>query len=150
MQPLSWREGFIKVYGLEGTFLSPPLEGWTMVVGHLPAAGDPALLALLENASHQFGEAFYFATLGTVSYYAWARAERGVVRRSFASVEGDLVMNVGERTDEEIELGVGLEDSDFSRDEEIPLALAGEWVFNPNDLDMHTELCGPGWFVPRS
>jgi hypothetical protein len=54
------------------------------------------------------------------------------------------LLNIGERTPEEVEIGTGLEDPDNAPDEETVLELASRWVMDPRELDQHTEARGPG------
>jgi hypothetical protein len=105
----------------------------------------------LENLSKQFAEAFYFGTHRIVGYHAWASAEKGKIRRAFGYLgeRGEFLVNVGDRTPEEIEIGTGVADTDTAPDEESVLGLAASWVLDPREIDLYTEATGPGWLGTR-
>jgi hypothetical protein len=63
--------------------------------------------------------------------------------------KGEFPINMGERTPEEIELGTGVKDLNSPPDEQTVLDLAGKWVLNPGEIDLHTEAMGPGSFGTR-
>lgn len=147
----SWQDGIGRAYELEGVFVTPPIDGWTLAAGALPEAGQPEFIPFLETLSRRFGQAFYFGTHRIVEYQAWARAERGAIRRAFAYLgeRGEFLLNLGERTAEEIEIEVGVEDLEGAPDEEAVLSMAAQWVLDPRELDGHTEANGPGVFAVR-
>jgi hypothetical protein len=138
-------------YCQEGIFISPPVDRWTVAVGRHPSADDTAFLPYLENLSKHFTEAFYFGTHRVTEYQAWARAEKGKIRRAFAYLgeRGEFLVDIGARTPEETELGIGIKDQDNTPDEESLLGLAGKWVLDPREIDLHTVATGPGWFGTR-
>ena len=142
----SWADGIDKAYKLRGVFVSPPIDEWTIAVGSLPEAGQDRFLPDLEEISRRFAHVFYFGTHRIVGYQAWAIAEKGHVRRAHAWLgeRGEFLLNIGERTPEEVDLGTGLEDSENAPDEETVLELASRWVLDPRELDQHTEARGPG------
>src|SRR5581483_9955152 len=144
----SWSDGLLKAYNLEGVFVTPPVLGWTMAVGAHPEAGQDSFLGLLELVSRRFRQAFYFGTHRIVEYQAWAIAKEGKIHRAFAWLgeTGEFLLNISERTPEEIDLDTGLEDPESAPDEETVLDLASRWVLDPRTLEQHTEARGPGWF----
>jgi hypothetical protein len=144
----SWKDGTQQAYEQKGIFVTPPVDGWIFAVGRVPDAEQADFLTFLEDLSRQFGEAFYFGTHRIVEYQAWASAHSGKIRRAFGYVgeKGQFLLNVGERTPEEEELGTGIEDLECSPDEETVLDLAGNWVLDPRELDLHTEATGPGLY----
>ncbi|HSZ59877.1 MAG TPA: hypothetical protein VK797_29820 [Tepidisphaeraceae bacterium] len=146
--PCSWKDGLQQAYELHGIFVTPAVDGWILAVGQVPEAGQTEFLPFLEHLSERFGKAFYFGTHRVVEYQAWASAQDGEVRRAFGYVgeRGEYLLNVGERTPEEKELGTGIEDPESSPDEETVLDLAGMWVLDPRELDLHTEATGPGLY----
>src|SRR5947209_6901242 len=75
----TWAEGLY-----QGTFVAPPVLGWTLVEGVRPGAGEPRFLPFLEALSGRFGEVQYFGTHRVVDYHAWAKALDGRVIRSYA------------------------------------------------------------------
>jgi hypothetical protein len=144
----SWKNGIKRAYNCEGIFVGPAVDRWVLALGSHPAADRDTFLPYLENLSKEFGEAFYFGTHRIVGYQAWGRAEKGKVRRAFGYLgeRGEFLLNVGERTPEEIEIGAGVEDLDGAPNEETVLELAGMWVLDPREIDLHMEATGPGWF----
>jgi hypothetical protein len=145
----SWRDGLEKAYNLRGVFVTPPIAGWTIAVGALPDVEQSRFLPIMELLSKTFHRAFYFGTHRVVEYQAWANAEEGRIRRGFAWLgeRGEFLLNVGERTPEEVELGTGLEDVERPPNEETVLDLASHWVLDPRVLETrHSEARGPGWF----
>jgi hypothetical protein len=144
----SWSSGIEKAYYLRGVFITPPILGWTMAVGALPEAGQDRFLPFMEWVSKKFHQAFYFGTHRIVEYQAWAIAEDGRIRRAFAWLgeRGEFLLNIGDRTPEEVDLNTGLVDFECAPDEETVLELASRWVLDPRELEEHTEARGPGWF----
>jgi hypothetical protein len=144
----SWSTGMEKAYSLQGVFVTPPVLRWTLAVGALPEVGEDRFLPYLELLSEKFRKALYFGTHRVVEYQAWAIAEQGKIRRAFAWLgeRGEFLLNIGERTPEEVDLGTGVEDFNNPPDEETVLDLASRWVLDPRELDKHTEARGPGWF----
>lgn len=148
----SWKDGIQQAYESQGMFVTPPADGWILAIGRLPEAEQAEFLSFLEDLSRRFGEAYYFGTHRIVGYQAWASAKDGKVRRAFGYLgeRGEFLLNIGERTPEEEELGTGIEDSESTPDEETVLDLAGMWVLDPRELDLHTEATGPGLFTCSS
>jgi hypothetical protein len=147
----SWTNGIKNAYDLKGVFVAPAIAGWTLCVGSHPDAEQSAFVPYMEALSAQFGEAFYFSTHRFVGYHAWARAANGIVSRAFAYLgeRGEFLIDTGNRTPEEIELETGVADLDLSPDEETVLELAGKWVLDPREIDLHTQAAGPGLFGIR-
>lgn len=115
--PCNWNSGIGTVYdprlGQNHVFVSPPVNGWTFVVG-LPvpqpmgsAFADKAtpLLALLGG---RFVEVQYFVAFPPVDLFAWARVIDGRVVRAFAVGDMGLIWNRGKTTKEERTLGLKL------------------------------------------
>jgi hypothetical protein len=146
--PCCWKNGIDQAFNDKGIFITPPIEGWTIAAGSLPDASEAAFRSLLENLSRRFGEAFYFGTHRVSEYQAWACAKNGVLRRAFgySGCEGEFLIDFGERTGEETELGTGVADLDNAPDESTVVALAEKWVLDPLELDMQFGATGPGLF----
>jgi hypothetical protein len=142
----SWKQGIEQAYARKGTFITPVVEEWTIAIGMHPEAGQANFLAYLETLSKEFGEAFYFGTHRVVGYQAWGRAKEGKAVRAFGYLgeRGEFLIDVGDRTPEEIELRIGIKDHDSAPDEETVLDLAGMWVLDPREIDLHTKATGPG------
>jgi hypothetical protein len=151
VQPIGWSDGLGQSYGARGDiFVSPPVGGWTLAIGSLPSADQEEFLPLLQILSRQFGQAFYFGTHRIVDYHAWAIAEDGEILRAYGYLgeSGNCLLDVGQRTSDEVDLKTGLADGPYP-DEETVLKLAGRWVLDPLSIDQHTGACGPGWLGSR-
>lgn len=149
VEPCTWEDGIRQAYDLSGVFVTPEVAGWTIAMGALPEAGTDRFTSLLERLSREFGEAFYFGTHRIVEYQAWARAANGVMRRAFAFLgeRGEFLLNIGERTAEEIDLHAGVEDLESAPDENTVLALAAGWVLDPRRIEEYEAAPGPGHFA---
>ena len=117
-QPANWASGIRQAYGLKKVFVTPPVQGWTLVAGlALPDAGDARhpdrCTPLLRDLSRQLGQVQYFGTHRVVEYHAWAKAENGAITRAYAYVgeEGVTLWNIGPKTPEEKALGFAFDDS---------------------------------------
>ena len=102
-----WEVG-LREASQDGIFLTPSIEGWTLVVGlSLPDAAADETLPLIVSLSERYGSTQYFGNHRVVDYYAWARAERGRLKRAFAYLgeQGVVLWDRGELTVEEAELG---------------------------------------------
>jgi len=94
-------------------FVSPPMNGWVLAVGswlpyptaetlHDIGTKFDRMFALLVT---RFGDVQFFASHRVSDYCAWARAVRGTPVRIFA-YGGEVLMNVGDQTQEEAKLGL--------------------------------------------
>lgn len=144
----SWKQGIDQAYARSGTFITPTIEEWTIAVGTHPEVGQATFLPYMERLSHEFGEAFYFGTHRIVGYQAWGHAKEGRIVRAFGYLgeKGEFLIDVGDRIQEEIERGTGIEDIDSAPDDDTVLDLAGNWVLDPREIDLHTTAIGPGLF----
>jgi hypothetical protein len=144
---VSWSEGMKLIESKGGVFITPSIAGWTLAIGEVPSADEAAWTPLIENLSREFGRTYYFGTHRVVEYHAWARAEKGTIVRAFGYLgeRDETFLNVGPRSPEEVQLGIG-ESSGKSPDEESVLNLAGKWVIDPRTLDKQPSASGQGWF----
>lgn len=149
--PSIWREGVRRAHQLEGVFVAPAIEGWTLVVNGAPEVQSPKFVPLLERLSAAFGETQAFDSHRIVGYYAWAKAEAGRLVRSFGYLgeSGEFLADVGARTPEEVELELGIADVDHAPREGDVLAVATRWSLNPLDLGDQPTTGGPGFFSPH-
>jgi len=151
----TWQEGLDTVYehpkSSEYVFITPPIDGWTLVVGDWTSGLDTNEM---QELSALFGEAQWFLTHRVVEGHYWTLARNGKLLRNFAFVgsEGEFMANEGEQTAIERELGISTawpEDwenaGDFhSPNESDVMAVAGAWSIDPSSLDEHTPAPGPG------
>ena len=117
MQDANWESGLGTVYddrlGDSHLFVSPPVEGWTFVVGlSLPApVGDRFVdkaMPLIVRLATSFPDVQYFFSYPLIDFYAWARAVDGRLVRAFAIGENGVMWNQGRTTQQERSLGLRL------------------------------------------
>jgi hypothetical protein len=115
----NWSSGLGTVYdgkvGADRIFVSPPVNGWTLVAGHaLPQPASRRLVdkttPLLMALADRFVEVQYFASYPQVDFFAWARVIEGRMIRAFAINDAGMVWNRGRPTKEERGLGLKLLD----------------------------------------
>lgn len=121
-RPANWNSGIAaarEIIPPYRVFVTPPVQGWTLVVGHgLPYPTDIAdwndtrtlvgapfdeMFARLVQLSP---EVCFFGTHRGVSFDAWAKASHGVVTRVFCYGEAEVYANRGAQTEEERMLGL--------------------------------------------
>jgi len=153
MRPATWD---IDPYHHDGVFVSPSVLGWTYVLGLYVEPHFPEFVPLLEDLSRRFGEVQYFSTHRVVELQAWAKAIDGRIVRGYCWVgeRGEVVMDVGELTPEETELGFGRFINSRTVDgnwgevdcpsEADVMRIAGKWSINPQELDAYDSE-GPGF-----
>lgn len=157
-EPCNWKSGIGTVYdsdlGDDRVFVSPPVNGWTFVVGlALPhPVGRPfadKCMPLLTQLGQRFVEVQYFFAYPPIDVFAWARLIEGRVARAFAITGSGVVWNRGRLTKEERALGLKLFDFRGVRGrkgdagaemilyptEEHVLRLAERWSLDPTKLD---------------
>lgn len=105
--PTSWNQGVAEAnYGVT-TFITPPIEGWTLVVaGWILEADAERLETLVVRLSEEFGEAQAFATSSYFEHHGLVLAQTNALRRSFV-YEGEkrgIVRNEGSPLSEEAEI----------------------------------------------
>ncbi|MEQ1647311.1 MAG: hypothetical protein ABL898_01895 [Hyphomicrobiaceae bacterium] len=157
-EPANWKSGLGTVYddklGETRVFISPPVNGWTFVVGlPLPAPvgrrfTDKSIPFLLDLGS-RFIEVQYFFSYPIIDYYAWARVIGGKVARAFAISDDGVVWNKGRPTKEEKALGLKLFEFRGIRGrkgdaggemmlyptEEHVIEVASKWSIDPTSLE---------------
>lgn len=118
-EPCNWQSGIGAVYdaclGNDHVFVSPPVNGWTFVVGlsiPYPIGGNftdkakPMLLRL----GREFVEVQYYFACPPIDCFAWARLLEGRIVRAFAITDSGVQWNRGRITREERRLGLKLFD----------------------------------------
>lgn len=119
-------------------FVSPPLDGWVLVVSKV-LAEDQELAELARGASEALGTTVLaFASHRVTSSYQWIRAEQGRLVRAYVSVDGAVVRDEGDASLDGLTRGEAV-------DEETVLAVAGRWSLNPAQLGAWSSPVGPGW-----
>jgi hypothetical protein len=140
VRPATWKEGIERSYesGYDATrrvwrkwleiFVSPPVRGWTLVVGGIgafPPIEHAEGVDRLRDLSTRFGHVQHFGTHRVSSYVAWAKARDGRVERAFAWAD-ETLLDFGERTPEEVELGFDFLDDRRATPAEIEAHAAKE------------------------
>ena len=140
-------------------FISPPVNGWTLVLGGLSFSADSqerigGIRRRLCELSNRFGEAQYFGSYRVVGYVAWYKASNGEVERGLSLADGTVFANEGATSQAELDIGCfdmsGMdegevldrifEEEDFSLfDEESPMKIAEIWSVNPLSLPLDGE-----------
>lgn len=94
-----------------GIYVTAPISGWVLAHGWDLAADidttTPAFIDWLTKISVSLGDVQFFGTHRVVDWHQWASAEGGVIRRVYATADGDVPLFIGEPTAVEVELGVG-------------------------------------------
>jgi hypothetical protein len=147
--PCSWEEG-LAVANEQRLFISPPLNGWILVMGsNLPDPCDDVdkCFRFLMDLSRKLGQVQFFSLNRPVNHHSWAQLDQGAVVRAY-SWAGRTLWNQGKITRAELELGLkcygygeGEERIDFGRPdpaaintERLPL-LAARWSLDPTSID---------------
>lgn len=154
----NWSSGLGTVYdtalGAGHVFVSPPVNGWTLVAGHaLPSPLSRRFvdksIPLLHDLSNRFVEVQYFASYPHIDFFAWARVIDGRMIRAFAINDEGVVWNKGRPTKEEKAMGLKLFDvrgvrgrkGDAGNEivmyptEQHMMQLALKWSLDPTRLD---------------
>lgn len=152
-------------------FVSPPVQGWTFVIGlALPqpmgAHFDDKVTPLLAHLKRAFPDVQYYLNYPLFDYFSWQRCRDGRFVRVFAATDEGVVANKGAPTAEERALGLKLFELRGVRDrrgdaggelllhptEEHVLMLAGAWSLDPTRLEAAVLAEGVGYIgtVPAS
>jgi hypothetical protein len=147
--PCSWTDGMARVSDRK-LFISPPVNGWILVVGSLltdPSDDVDACFRFLQRLSRQLGEVQFFSVNRAVGHHAWARFEGGRAVRGYAWA-GETLWNQGRKTWAERKLGLRCYEyceadtrSPFAQLErgrsnaEKVLLLASIWSLDPSSID---------------
>ncbi|MFM1815967.1 MAG: hypothetical protein RLZ98_2662 [Pseudomonadota bacterium] len=167
VEPANWSHGIGTIYhkdlGNGRIFVSPPVEGWTFVIGlSLPQPLGPSFTdkctPLLLDTGTAFPEVHYYLCDPVTEMYAWAKVEAGRLKRAFAFGDDGVIWNKGRITPEELELGLGILTAPRSRrkghlelvsERDLPTEahvtyLAGRWSMDPTQLQGEAAQRGAG------
>jgi hypothetical protein len=154
----NWDNGLGTVYseteGASAVFVSPPVNGWTFVVGlALPQPLGKAFvdktIPLLLDLGSQFIEVQYYLAFPALDCFAWARVIDGRIVRAYAINDEGVVWNKGKPSKEEKLLGIKLYEMRGVRKrkgdaaaelvlyptEQHVMQLAGKWSLDPTRLE---------------
>jgi len=124
----NWSNGLEKA-SENHVFLTPNIEGWILAVGW--GLGEIwKKTELLEQLSHEYGEAQFFLTHAGAHSYTYIRYTQSEMVRHFHCEEGEILTNEGRPAAAEQSLGITNE----LPDENLIFKLAAEWSINPNLL----------------
>ncbi len=163
----NWRTGIGIVYdrqlGPQRVFVSPPVNGWTFVVGlAIPQPlGDGFVdkwTPLMTRLGHEFIEVQYFSTFPAIDFHAWARIVDGKMVRAFATGDEGVLLTIGKPTKDEKSLGLKLFELRGVRGragdaggelilhptEEHVMKVAARWSIDPTLLDTSAVTTEPG------
>lgn len=145
----SWRYGFANLN--YGTFISPVLDGWVLVIGwgYDIATEDPARL---DEVGSMFAEVQFFSSHRVSDYYTWVRYIGGVKVRAYGwcGGDGEVFANEGKPTAEEVSLGftnfLPNSEADWDKydtpDEEAVIKIAAAWGIDTLKLDKYPASTG--------
>jgi hypothetical protein len=166
-QPCNWNSGIGVVYdaelGANHIFVSPPVNGWTFVVGlALPHPSTAAFVdkctPLLVALGGRFVEVQSYFCYPPIDMFAWARMVDGRLLRSFAAGDEGVIWNKGKTTREERALGLKLFELRGVRGrrgdaggelilhptEDHVMRLALRWSLDPTRLNERSAAAGVG------
>ena len=148
-QRCSWKDGFA-ISGVERLFISPPVNGWILVIGPaLPAPEEDVdfCFHFTSHISKRLGHVQFFSLNSALSHHCWVRAHTGRIERAYAWC-GETQWNQGTMTPEESALGLEchdygrcVEDLDFHQVDSLNKntanvsKLAALWSLNPTALE---------------
>jgi hypothetical protein len=145
--PCSWEEGLAEAQHHK-LFVSPPLNGWILVVGSdLPEPDEDVdrCFLFLRQLSRKLGHVQYFSANRILNHHGWALLDDGEVFRAYAWA-GETLWNQGQRTAAEKELdmtcysyGENCSVQLFQKEPTIPNSekvnqLAGRWSVDPTSV----------------
>jgi hypothetical protein len=130
-------------------FVSPPIDGWILVVGQgLPDPADDIdrVFHFMTRLSARLGAVQFFCSNRPVNHHAWIRTENGRIYRAYAWA-GETLWNEGEPTAAEKELGLkcfdygeipsifpfSARESHFANADKVAL-LAARWSLDPTAI----------------
>ena len=147
-RPCSWSEG---VFASQKLFVSPPVNGWTLVFGDaLPNPDEDVDVSFrfLRELSSRLGHVQFFQADPLLQHHAWAQLELGRVLRAYAWA-GTTIWNQGVKTNDEIAIGMncfGYGENPGSDDwvvadhivanVERVYQLAHRWSLDPGEIDL--------------
>ena len=102
-----WSEALVRA-GERRVFVSPPLNGWTLVIGAAipdPASDIDQLYRYLTHVSRMVGEVQFFAANRVLNHHAWASLREGEVVRAYAWAS-ETLWNQGDTSLDERLLGL--------------------------------------------
>lgn len=169
-QRCNWNSGVGTVYdpelGETHVFVSPPVNGWTFVVGLPLPHPSPSTFVdkctpLLVALGGRFVEVQYFFSYPPIDMFAWARMVDGRLLRAFAAGDEGIIWNKGKTSREERALGLKLFELRGVRGrkgdaggelilhptEDHVMRLALKWSLDPTRLNATSGSAGLGYIA---
>lgn len=166
----NWDSGIGTVYddqlGERRLFVSPPVDGWTFVVGlALPHPMSPAFIdkwtPMLDALAARFKDVQYYFSYPLIDFYAWAKYTDGKLVRAFATSDAGTVLSRGKPTREEKALGLKLFELRGVRErrgdaggeiilhptEDHVMRLAAKWSIDPTTFGPASASQALGWIA---
>jgi hypothetical protein len=154
---VNWEMGVNAGYGSK-VFITPPLNGWVLVLGvDISDVDAIETKELLESVSKTFGECQIFSTHRVSDYHFWALAKQGEIMRMYAIAGAELLVMYGEPTEVEQKYKLidmfpddGIDDSFWENenltfpDEELVMEIAESWSINPTKIEELNNVEGLG------
>jgi hypothetical protein len=161
-RPANWVAGVQTVYSdLRHAFVTPPVDGWTLVLGlGLPSFDTEErtreFLAFIDTVAASFPDFYYFGTHRVVDFHSWVRVSDRKIQRAYAYLgeRGETLYESGSKTEEEIALGFDFfdersheaaseayferEDLRYPNEEDV-MRISAAWTINTQTLDQRTE-----------
>ena len=155
----NWKVGIDKAYK-GSVFITPTIDGWTLVCGLGLPAGDTKesitdVKQILQTLSKEFSEAQFFCTHRVVEYHCWIKATKGQITRvySYLGERGENIIIEGEPTEFEKKYKLvntfsneAKDEKYFDRedlvipDEEFLMKVAEHWSIDPTQLENRKDL----------
>jgi hypothetical protein len=148
----TWPQGVEAAYDPKRNlvFVTPPVEGWTFVVGRGTFPDDKRslqnIVGIVRELSSTFGEAQGFASHRVIEYHHWILARNGHIERCYAYTgeQGEVLANTGPITESERKLAFSnLPGDKWTPNESDVMGVAGGWSVDPTKL---TADSGPAEF----
>lgn len=163
----SWERGLNAAYTdwSHTVFVTPPIDGWTLVVGFALGTfnedeeNNNRFVDFLNILATKIPHFYYFATYRVDDYHAWVSIRNGAITRAYAVFQDETIVNIGEKTIEEQDLGFNFFDTNSDEakkedyyeqenlrfpDEEDVINISGAWSINPLEIGerLQTQLFG--------
>ena len=153
----NWQVGIDKAYK-GSVFITPTVNGWTLVCGWGLPLADPTkknfdeVKNILKTLSKEFGEAQYFCTYRIEEYHCWMKALNGQVKRIYSYWGSNgIILVEGQPTEFEQSLKLANTISDenyFEREnivwdrpnEDLVMKIAEHWSIDPTKLEERKDI----------
>ncbi len=149
----TWKDGLDAAYSHEyrnnHVFLTPSINGWTLIVHNVVYAGIREIEQGVVELSKRFDEVQAFETHRITESHSWVLAKRGELVRSFGYVGdgGEWFADFGEPTPVERAINWNVWNGRWVPDEANVMEIAGQWSIDPTTLGPETPCQGVPWLT---